>query len=96
MAIEFTFRNLIQIGADVFFDSSTTLMGLAMMVGIWLIFVVVLANLKAPISYSLVPLIPVSLIFMGFNILSVDVAMIIIIVVSVFSAIMFRGIISRS
>lgn len=95
MAISFTFANLIQIAADTFFNGSTTVAGLAAMVAIWLLFVVILANLKAPISYSLVPLIPVSIIFMGFNILSVDVAMIIIIVVSVFTAIVFRGVISR-
>lgn len=95
MAISFTFANLIQVAADVFFNGSTTVTGLAAMAVIWLIFAVVLANMKAPISYSLVPLIPVALIFMGFGLLSVDVAMIIIIVVSVFSAIMFRGIVSR-
>lgn len=96
MAIDFTFGNLIQIGADVFFGSSTAVMGLAAMVGIWLVIAAILANMKAPISYSLVPLIPIALIFMGYGIISVDVAMIIILVVSVFAAIMFRGIISRS
>lgn len=95
MAIPFTFANLINIASDVFFDGSTTVTGLAAMVLIWLVFVAVLANFKAPISYSLVPLIPIALIFSGFGILSVDVAMIIILVVSVFAAVMFRGVISR-
>lgn len=95
MAIPFTFSNLINIAKDVFFDGSTTVTGLAAMVMIWLVFVAVLANFKAPISYSLVPLIPVALIFSGFGILSTDVAMIIILVVSVFAAVMFRGVISR-
>ena len=95
MAIPFTFTNLMNIISETFFDGSTTVTGLAVMVAIWLLFVAVLANFKAPISYSLVPLIPIALIFSGFGILSVDVAMIIILVVSVFAAIMFRGIVSR-
>lgn len=95
MAIPFTFTNLINIAKDTFFDGSATVAGLAAMVLIWLVFVAILANFKAPISYSLVPLIPVALIFSGFGILSVDVAMIIILVVSVFAAVMFRGVISR-
>ena len=95
MAIPFTFTSLFDIASDTFFDGSDTVTGLAAMVAIWLIFVAVLANFKAPISYSIVPLIPIALIFSGYGILSVDVAMIIILVVSVFAAIMFRGVISR-
>ena len=93
MAIPFTFANLMQIAADVFFNGSTTVAALGAMVLIWMVIAVILANIKAPISYSVVPLIPVALIFMGFNLLSVDVAMIIILVASVFSAIMFRNIV---
>lgn len=91
----FTLSELINIVAQTVFDGSTTLAGLTIMVMAWLVFVVILANMKAPISYSLVPMIPISLIFAGFNIISVDISMIIILVCSVFSAVAFRGILSR-
>lgn len=91
----FTLSELINIVAQTVFDGSTTLAGLSIMVMAWLVFVVILANMKAPISYSLVPMIPISLIFAGFNIISVDISMIIILVCSVFSAVAFRGILSR-
>ena len=68
--------------------------GLAAMVCIWMILVAILANLKAPISYSMAPMIPVAIIFSGMGIISVDVSMIIILVCGVMTAVTIRNMMS--
>lgn len=90
-ALGFNADTIIGVIGTTFFNGSTTLAGLAVMVVIWVMIVTVLANLKAPISYSLVPMIPVAIIFAGMNIISVDVSMIIILVCGVMTAVNIRN-----
>jgi hypothetical protein len=90
-ALGFNADTIIGVIGTTFFNGSTTLAGLAVMVVIWVMIVAVLANLKAPISYSLVPMIPVAIIFAGMNIISVDVSMIIILVCGVMTAVNIRN-----
>ena len=93
--VDFTFSEIITVVADSLFNGSTTIAGLSAMVVLWLVIVAVLANIKAPISYSLVPMIPIAIIFAGFNIISTDISMIIILICSVMTAITFRDILGR-
>ena len=93
--VEFNFASIITILANSIFGGSTTVAGLASMVVIWFVIVAVLVNMKAPISYSLVPMIPVAIIFASFGIISTDVSLIIILICSVMTAITFRDILSR-
>ena len=65
------------------FGGSGTLCGIAMLLGTWLIFLVILANIKAPILYSIVPLIPICIFFNSLGILNTDVMMITILLCSV-------------
>ena len=58
------------------FGGSGTLCGIAMLLGAWIIFLVILANIKAPILYSIVPLIPLCIFFNSLGILNTDVMMI--------------------
>ena len=90
-ALGFNADTIIGVIGTTFFNGSTTLAGLAIMVVIWVGIVAVLANLKAPISYSLVPMIPVAIIFAGMNIISVDISMIIILVCGVMTAVNIRN-----
>ena len=87
----FNADTIIGVIGTTFFNGSSTLAGLAIMVVIWVGIVAVLANLKAPISYSLVPMIPVAIIFAGMNIISVDISMIIILVCGVMTAVNIRN-----
>lgn len=90
-ALGFNADTIIGVIGTTFFNGSSTLAGLAIMVVIWVGIVAVLANLKAPISYSLVPMIPVAIIFAGMNIISVDISMIIILVCGVMTAVNIRN-----
>lgn len=90
-ALGFNADTIIGVIGTTFFNGSSTLAGLAIMVVIWIGIVAILANLKAPISYSLVPMIPVAIIFAGMNIISVDISMIIILVCGVMTAVNIRN-----
>ena len=68
---------------DTVFGGSGTLCGLSLLLGSWLIFLVVLANIKAPILYSIVPLIPLCVFFNSIGILNTDVMMITVLLCSV-------------
>lgn len=65
------------------FGGSGTLCGIAMLLGAWLVFLVILANVKAPIVYSIVPLIPLCIFFNSLGILNTDVMMITVLLCSV-------------
>lgn len=65
------------------FGGSGTLCGIAMLLGAWIIFLVILANIKAPILYSIVPLIPLCIFFNSLGILNTDVMMITVLLCSV-------------
>lgn len=65
------------------FGGSGTLCGIALLLGAWIIFLVILANIKAPILYSIVPLIPLCIFFNSLGILNTDVMMITVLLCSV-------------
>lgn len=65
------------------FGGSGTLCGIAMLLGAWIIFLVILANIKAPILYSIVPLVPLCIFFNSLGILNTDVMMITVLLCSV-------------
>ncbi len=87
-------NEIINILSQTFFDGSTTLAGIALIVTAWFVTLAILANLKAPAEYSVVPMIPISIFFMSYNILSTDVAMIIILISCIITANGLRKIVS--
>lgn len=89
----FSIEYLIKQIANTFFGGSTSLAGLAMIVICWLLIIAVLANLGAPIAYSVAPMIPVVIVFAAMGIISTDITMIVIIVCAVFSAMAVRNIV---
>lgn len=76
-----TFDNIIDLIATNFFGGSTTLAALTIMIGAWAICVVICMNAKAPPTYSVVPMIPISIFFSAYGLLPAT-AMVIIVLVS--------------
>lgn len=79
--MDLSFTTIINYIATYFFDGSTTLAGLAILVVAWIISAVVLFNMRAPPTYSVVPMIPISIFFSAYGILN-EVIVIFIIIVS--------------
>ena len=79
--MDLSFMSIMDFIATYFFDGSTTLAGLAILVIAWIISAVVLMNLKAPPTYSGVPMIPISIFMSAYGILN-ETIMIFVIIVS--------------
>ncbi len=78
-----TFENLLNLVADNFFPgsgSSTNLAALLIIFAIWAVCIVICMNAKAPPSYSVVPMIPVAIIFAAYGALNTTIMVIIILV----------------
>lgn len=79
--MDLSFMSIMDFIATYFFDGSTTLAGLAILVIAWIISAVVLMNLQAPPTYSVVPMIPISIFMSAYGILN-ETIMIFVIIVS--------------
>lgn len=88
-----TFNNIIDMIAETFFDGSATMAALIILVGMWAICAVICMNVKASPAWSIVPLIPLSMIFMGMNLLSPTVMIIIVIVSGAIVAAEFKRVV---
>ena len=80
--MDLSFTTIINYIATYFFDGSTTLAGLAILVVAWIISAVVLFNMRAPPTYSVVPMIPIAIFFSTYGILNEVITIFIIIVSS--------------
>lgn len=87
------FDDIINLVANSFFDGSTTFAALLIMVGMWAICAVICMNMKASPAYSVVPLIPISIFFVGKGMLSSTIMVIIIVVVAVLVASEFKKVV---
>lgn len=67
--------------ANYFFDGSMTLAGLAILVIAWIVSAVVLMNMRAPPTYSVVPMIPIAIFMSAYGILN-ETIMIFVIIIS--------------
>ena len=84
--MDLSFNSIVEYVATYFFGGSTTLAGLAMLLGVWIVSVVICINLKAGPAYSVVPMIPAALFFTAYGILDETVALVIILMASVMVA----------
>lgn len=75
-----TFDNIIDLIATNIFGGSTTLAGLAMMLVAWAICAVICINMKAPPTYSVVPLIPIAIFFAAYGVMNESITILIVIV----------------
>lgn len=63
-----------------FFGGSTTLAGLALLFVAWAICAIIVLNLKAPPTYTVVPMIPLAIFFSAYGILNETLTIFIVIV----------------
>jgi len=91
--MEITFQNIIDLVANNIFAGSTTLAGLAIMLGIWAICAVICLSMKAPPVYTVVPLIPISIFFTAYGLLNNTIMIIIVLVSSVLVAAEFKKVV---
>ena len=88
-----TFDNIIDLIATNFFGGSTTLAGLSILLVAWAISAIIVLNMKAPPAYTVVPMIPLSIFFAAYGILSETLTIFIVIVSSALVAIEFKKVV---
>lgn len=91
--MDITFDNIINLVANNMFGGSTTLAGLAIMLGIWAVCAVICLSMKAPPVYTVVPLIPISIFFTAYGLLNNTIMIIIVLVSSVIVAAEFKKVV---
>lgn len=88
-----TFSNIIDLVADNFFDGSTNLAALLIIFAVWAVCIVICMNAKAPPSYSVVPMIPVAILFAAYGALNTTIMVIIILVSAALVASEFKKVV---
>ena len=78
--MDLSFTTIFNYLATYFFDGSTTLAGLAILVAAWILSLVVLINIRAPPTYSVVPMILLSIFMSAYGVLDETVTIFIVIV----------------
>ena len=78
--MDLSFTTIFNYLATYFFDGSTTLAGLAILVAAWILSLVVLINIRAPPTYSVVSMIPLSIFMSAYGVLDETVTIFIVIV----------------
>ena len=86
MPVDFSFINIVNVISAELFGGNTTIGGLVIMLGVAFIMMMFLAAVKAPIQYSLAPMILMSIIFAAMGIMNTTVSFLIIIVCAVLIA----------
>ena len=88
--MDLNFTSIINFVSTYFFDGSTTLAGLALLVVAWVVSAVILMNMKASPAYSVVPMIPICIFFSAYGILNETIAVVIILISAVLVASEFK------
>lgn len=92
MGVDFTIQNIMSILANTFFQGNMDIAGLSIMLVTFFIMVVILANVKAPPLYAVVPMIPLAVMFTALGIMDATLSFFVIIVTAVVIAVMARSI----
>lgn len=79
MTVDFTVSGVIDVLSQSFFEGNTTLAGLAIMLVLFFIMIVILANVNAPVQYSLVPIMLLAVFFSYIGVMDTTVSFVIII-----------------
>lgn len=92
--MDLSFTTIFNYLATYFFDGSTTLAGLAILVVAWILSLVVLINLRAPPTYSVVPMIPISIFMSAYGVLNETITIFIVIVSAALVASQLKEVVS--
>lgn len=88
--MDLKFTTIVDFVSTYFFDGSTTLAGLAIILAAWAIIAVIMMNFKASPAYSVVPMIPVCIFMSAYGLLNDTIAIVIVLVCSVIVASEFK------
>lgn len=91
--MDLSFSSIIDFVSSYFFDGSTTLAGLAILVAVWFLAAVVCLNFKAPPVYSIVPMIPIAIFLSAYGIVNETVMIFIVLVAAVMAASEFKKVV---
>lgn len=92
--MDLSFTTIFNYLATYFFDGSTTLAGLAVLVVAWLISLVVLVNIRAPPTYSVVSLIPISIFMSAYGVVNETITIFVVIVCAALVASQLKEVVS--
>lgn len=84
--VDFTLESIIGVIAQTFCGGSMTLAGILVMMAAMFVMIVILANVKAPITYALVPMMMLDIVFGLLGIIDTTVSFVIIILCAVMVA----------
>lgn len=88
--MDLNFNSIVDFVSSYFFGGSSTLAGLAILVAAWALCAVIVMNLKAPPTYSVVPMIPLAIFFSAYGILNETIAILLVLVCAVLVASEFK------
>ena len=91
--MDISFNSIIDLLSDNLFGGSPTLAGLALLLVGWAICAVICINMKASPAYTVVPMIPLTIVFSAYGILNETIAVIIILISSVAVAAEFKKVV---
>lgn len=91
--MQLNFNSIVDFASSYFFGGSTTLAGLALLIGAWAICAVICLNFKASPAYSVVPMIPIAIFFAAYGILNETIMVMIVLVSSVLVAAEFKKVV---
>lgn len=96
MGVDFSFQGIVDLLAQTVFAGSVEVAGLVVMMTVFLVLVIILANIGASPIYALVPLIILDIIFASLGVLNTTVAFLILILSAIMTAISARSIVGGS
>ena len=83
MAVDFSIQNLIGIIAQVACGGDMNVAGLLVMVMVFFVALMIMAMARAPVVYSLVPMIPLAILFGAMQIIDLTLSFLVIIITAV-------------
>ncbi len=84
--VDFTIQGIIGTIAQVFCGGSMTMAGILVMLGVLFVMIMILANLRAPVTYALVPMMMLDIVFAMLGIIDSTVSFIIVVISAVLIA----------
>lgn len=94
--VDFTLQGIIGIIAQTFCGGSMTLAGLLVMLAFFFVAVVILANVRAPVTYALVPMMLLDIVFAAIGIIDSTVSFVIVVLCAVLMAKQARDLVGGS
>ena len=88
--MDLNFTSIIDFVSSYFFNGSTTIAGLALLFVCWAVCAVICLNFKAPPTYSILPMIPLAIVFSAYGIMNETVMILIVLVSAVMVASEFK------